>query len=127
MPVHFFPPSVDFHTTMLVLYSVSGSLGSTIISGASPPPILASGLPSSVISCQLSPASSERYNPMPDPVPYSFASVVPTATYITLGAEGARAIWACAMFLGKSFVSFFHVVPPSVDLKTPPFVPAHSP
>ena len=58
MPVNVFPPSIDFQTTTLAVYTTSGLAGSTFTSAKS------SGRPamrpSSVVRFQLSPASSER-------------------------------------------------------------------
>src|SRR6185312_5847008 len=64
---------------------------------------------------------------MPVPVPYSFVSEVPITTYTISDADGAMATCACTIFAGNFLDIFFHVFPPSVDLKIPPLVPDHSP
>src|ERR1019366_8742740 len=70
---------------------------------------------------QLSPASSERY---------SADAPEPATTYSRFGSLGLTAIWmraGPAPAIGRPLVSGFHVVPPSVLLKSPLVVPAKAP
>ena len=74
---------------------------------------------SSVILVHEAPASSDRYRPVRWPVA--------TAEKIRLGRLGAIAKFTCVTPWGRPLVSGFQVVPPSIDLNIPPFVPDHAP
>ena len=108
---------------MLVLYTMSGFCGSTTGTGRSPPPIFMAGRGSSVIFRQLIPPSSERYTPNPLSVAYPLpSSLVANVAYSRCGSLAEIATLICTRSFGRPFVSGFQVVPPSVDLKSPPFV-----
>jgi hypothetical protein len=63
------PASTDFIATMLATYSTFGFLGSTTGTIRSPPPIRSIGRSSVVVRVHVAPASSERYRPLPLPLP----------------------------------------------------------
>ena len=81
------------------------------------------GRGSCVTRAQFSPPSSERKNPSPSAEEYSPGAVVPTVAYSRRGALGAMAMLICARSLGSPAASGFQVLPPSLDLNSPPPVP----
>src|ERR1035437_268526 len=119
MPVHDLPPSIDFQVTTLATITMSAFFGLTTGTGRSPPPMRPAGRLSVVARVQVSPASSDRKMPTACPVA--------TVAYKRRGSLGAAAMSACVTPSGSPFVSGFHVLPPSVDLKMPPLVPFHAP
>src|SRR5713226_2074247 len=109
---------------MPVLYTTSAFLGSTLAIGKSPPPIFIAGRGSLVMRLQLSPPSSERKKPSPSSDAYVVGLVVATVAYKRLDWLGAIATLICTRSSGNPFVSFRQVLPPSVDLKSPPVIPS---
>src|SRR6185437_16342267 len=91
--------------------------------GRSPPPIRVAGRGSLVTWRQLAPASSDRYIPTS---PLGAPGPLDTDAYRTFGSLGAIRNNACWTG-GNPWVSFFQVLPPSVDLKMPPSVPPKCP
>src|SRR5438094_9088989 len=65
--------------------------------------------------------------PAPKPPPRPPAPPASTVAKIRLGLLGAISSSASMIVSGKPCLSGFHVLPPSVDLKIPPFVPLHAP
>src|SRR5258705_4131948 len=74
-----------------------------------------------VISVHVSPPSVDLKRPEPGPpldIVYSFRKASHSAAYITLGVVRLKAM-SIAAVLSSRYRTFFHVRPPSVDLKTP--------
>src|SRR2546425_7698896 len=65
--------------------------------------------------------------PAPRPPPRPPAPSASTVANTRLELLGATSTSAFTIASGSPCLSCFHVVPPSVDLKIPPFVPLHAP
>src|SRR5690348_16426708 len=97
---------------MFVTRILSGSLGKTIGAASSTRPVTRLSV---VLRVQVSPASSERKIPE--------LLEAPMVAYRRCGLLGAIASSAWLNPSGIPFIIGFQVVPPSVDLKIPPFEP----
>jgi hypothetical protein len=121
MAVKVWPPSVDFHTTMAPVNTISGLWGWTLTSAKSEPRCVTRE--SSLVRYQLSPASSERYSP-----PFCRDS---TVANMRLGMLGATVmpmrLRPCSSKVGNPSVKRRHVSPPSVDLNIPLPGPRNTP
>src|SRR5437660_2285689 len=85
-------------------------------------PITPAGRPGlRVISVQVSPASVDLKRPLPGPpldICHDTRYASQRAAYITLGLRRSIARSIAAVLLSRKS-TFFHVLPPSVDLNTP--------
>src|SRR6185503_13233264 len=118
--LHVAPASVDFHATMLPLYTMFAFFGSTLSSAKSEPRLCTRT--SSPVLRQLPPASSERKMPLRAP-----ASIVRYSRRGSLGATARPMRPRPSANVGRPFMIGFHVVPPSVDLNSPLPGPCQTP